>query len=305
MEIEARVIAAALDSMKISSLDDTPPQDILPPSLVHATAKAQQKFLKDLAFKVVDTYIVNETNINSLMEKLQKERRVDSSVLANGRFGCRFPGCTKSFAFDGKRRITHEKTHGLHSQHTASLIPSTVAKVKDDVRNYQLALLEYGMLFLNFSDAISEADGQRILRCWKFFLMFLKVDGAHSREYALEGLHLISQVYAILSPKDAHRLIWNRSVKAKYGMGGNIPLDLALEHYNRVLKEVIKKMDPNASNKIAISRFCKSISINKQLMDNFDLDCKVLKQSGLHIQKKCVGDLHNIVKELVVNNAFN
>ena len=110
--------------------------------------------------------------------------------------------------------------------------------------------------------------------------MFLKVNGAHSRKYALEGLHLISQVYAILSPMDAHRLIWSRSVNAKYGMGGNIPLDLALEHYNTVLKEVIKKMGPNASNKTAIARFCKSISINKQLMDNFDLDCKVLKQSG-------------------------
>lgn len=49
------------------------------------------------------------------------------------------------------------------------------------------------------------------------------------------------QIYALLSPRDAHRLIWNRSVKAKSGLGGNIPLDLALEHYNRVLKQVIKK----------------------------------------------------------------
>ena len=109
-----------------------------------------------------------------------------------------------------------------------------IASAKDDIRNYQLALLEYGMLFLNFSDAISEADGQRVLRCWKFFLMFLKMDGAQSRNYALEGLHLLSQVYTILSPRDAHRLIWNRSVKVKHGMGGNIPLDLALEHYNSV-----------------------------------------------------------------------
>ena len=65
-----------------------------------------------------------------------------------------------------------------------------------------------------------------------------------SRKYALEGLHLLLQFHTILSPRDAHRLIWNRSVKAKHGMGGNIPLDLALEHYNRVLKEVIKKMGP-------------------------------------------------------------
>ena len=288
MEIESRVLAATLDFMQITSLDDTPSEVILPPSLVDSTAPVQQKFLKDLACKIVDTYIINEENINALKEKLKKERSIDTGLLANGRFGCRFPGCTKSFTFDGKSRIAHEKTHGMHSHPSALPIPTSVASVKDDVRNYQLALLEYGMLFMNFTDAISEADGLRILRCWKFFLMFMKMDGAQSRKYALEGLHLLSQFYTIL----------------KHGMGGNIPLDLALEHYNRVLKEVIKKMRPNASNKTAISRFCKSISINKQLMDNFDLDCKVLKQSGLHIQKKCLGDLNKIVNELVVNNAF-
>ena len=53
--------------------------------------------------------------------------------------------------------------------------------------------------------------------------MFMKMNRAQSRKCALEGLHLLSQVYTILSPQDAHRLIWNRSVKAKYGMGGNIP----------------------------------------------------------------------------------
>ena len=155
----------------------------------------------------------------------------------------RFPGCRKSFACNGKRSFLHEKTRELHP----SVKPSTfLPVVKDDVRNYQSALLEYGMLYLNFSDAISEGDGLRILRCWKFFLMFLKADGARSRKYAIEGLHLISKYYAILSPRDAHRLIWNRFIKAKPGLGGNIPLDLALEHYNRVLKEVIKKMGPNA-----------------------------------------------------------
>ena len=82
---------------------------------------------------------------------------------------------------------------------------------------------------------VSEGDGQRIIRCWKFFLLFLKGDGQRSCKYALEGLNIMCQIYALLSPRDAHRLIWNRSVKAKSEMGGNIPLDLALEHFNRVL----------------------------------------------------------------------
>ena len=71
-----------------------------------------------------------------------------------------------------------------------------------------------------------------------------------------------------------------------------------------MLKEVIKKMGPNASNETAITRFCKSISINKQLMDNFDHDCKVLKESGLHVAKTNISDLTKIDKELVANNAF-
>lgn len=87
-------------------------------------------------------------------------------------------------------------------------------------------------------------------------------------------------------------------------MGGNIPLDLALEHYNRVLKEVIKKMGPNASNEKAVNRFCKAIGVTKQLMDNFDLDCQLLKRSGHHVAKKAIGDLKKVVEELVKCNAF-
>jgi hypothetical protein len=71
------------------------------------------------------------------------------------------------------------------------------------------------------------------------------------------------QIYVLLSPRDAHWLIWNLSVKARHGLGGNIALDLAVEHYNRVLKEVIKNMGPNASNKKAVNCFCKSITVTK------------------------------------------
>ena len=161
------------------------------------------------------------------------------------------------------------------------------------------------MLFRNFSDTVSEGDGQRIIRCWKFFLLFLKRDGQRSCKYALElGLNIMSQIYALLSPRDAHRLIWNRSVKAKGGIGGNIPLDLALEHFNRVLKQLIKNMGPNASNEKAVNRFAKAMGVTKQLMDNFDLDCKVLKRAGHHVAKATTCDLKKVVAELVKNDVF-
>ena len=97
--------------------------------------------------------------MNALKEKLKKDRSIDTGLPANGRFSCRFPGCTKSFTFYGKSPIAHEKTYGMHSQPSALPISTSVANVKDDVRNYQFGLLEYGMLFMNFTGAISEADG--------------------------------------------------------------------------------------------------------------------------------------------------
>ena len=63
--------------MQITSLDDSPSEDVLRSSLHNSPAPVQQKFLKDLAFNVVDTYIMNEANLNDLKEKLQKERSID------------------------------------------------------------------------------------------------------------------------------------------------------------------------------------------------------------------------------------
>ena len=99
-------------------------------------------------------------------------------------------------------------------------------------------------------------------------------------------------------PQRCSSLVWNHSVKAKYGAGGNIPLDLALEHYYRVLKEVIKRMGPNASNEKAVNRFCKAIPTNKELMDNFDYICKVLRRSGKHVKTVASNDFIKIVEEL-------
>ena len=93
-------------------------------------------------------------------------------------------------------------------------------------------------------------------------------------------------------------------MKAKNGIGGIIPLDLALEHYNRVLKQIIKNMGPNASNEKAVNRFAKAIGVTKLLMDNFDLDCKVLKRAGKHVTKAATCDQKKVIDELVKFDVF-
>ena len=187
--------------------------------------------------KVVDHFVVRDGRNEKLIrrQRYQDLLRSNNPMTEDGRFMCRFRGCGKTWCHNGKRRLEHEKSHGLHQDAELEAAKEDSEK-SDDMFNYQTSLLDIGLILLNFFDAVSEGDGKRVFRCWKFMLLYLKNDGSRSRKYALEGLYLICQFHAILSPRDANRLIWNRFHKGKYGMGGNIPLDLALEHYNNTIK---------------------------------------------------------------------
>lgn len=205
----------------------------------------------------------------------------------------------KTFKFDGKQTREHEKTHGLHKE-----VSHTANQIDDDMYAYQCSLLDIGMVIKNFFDAVSEGDGLRVVRCWKFMLQYLRQDGASSRKYALEALYLLFQSYAILPERAAHHLIWNRFNKNKRGHGGNIPLDLALEHFNNLLKSVVRNLGPNATNTAVIDRYCKALTVNKRLLENFDRSCNVIKRSGKHVKANLSGDIKRVVDELIKNDAL-
>ena len=103
----------------------------------------------------------------------------------------------------------------LPSSTSSGSTPSTVgAEVKDDIfsHNCTCGLLTDGFLFLNFLDAIGEGDGMRIMRQYKYIMLYCKADQTHSTKYALECLYQFFLVYALLSPRDSERFMWNRSV---------------------------------------------------------------------------------------------
>ena len=84
----------------------------------------------------------------------------------------------KTYKHDGKARRDHEATHGLCN--SAVNTTETANMTNDDMLNYQHSLLETGLLLQNFYDSASEGDGPRVLRCWKFFLPYLRNDGSGS-----------------------------------------------------------------------------------------------------------------------------
>lgn len=80
---------------------------------------------------------------------------------------------------------------------------------QDTMYNYACTRLSFGLFIRNFDDAVKEGDGQRIVRCWKFLMLIFKAHG-HPK-YALAAFQMQANILALLTPREAHQLMWNRN----------------------------------------------------------------------------------------------
>ena len=132
-----------------------------------------------------------------------------------------------------------ESTNSSNTAESTSEEQTTPAEQQiDDRYNYATARLNFGMTVFNFDDAVKEGDGERILRCWKFFMLIFR--GYKHIKYAFAALQLLFFSTCLLSKRLCHFLKWNRTVNSKRGKGHNISLDLRLKHLNNLLKEMLK-----------------------------------------------------------------
>ena len=182
-------------------------------------------------------------------------------------------------------------------------VDPVLAEESHDVFNYQCNLLNHGLLYANFRDAISEGDGERTIRCWKFLLLHFYADGSSSTKYGLEALFLQFQQQALLSPRQAYLQKCNRSVNRHSSPGKNVPYDLDLQHDNNHLKEAMRKLGPNISES-SVSRICGSLKIARETIENISRECHVMKRSGKHFVASAKKDYGKLVENLIYNKAF-
>jgi len=155
MELEARIIAATLKVLGMQSIDDKPTENKYSGN---DNTKTKKDYLRTIATKVVDTYIIDQERNQYMAESVRAIQQQEEQPNAEGRFLCRFPGCEKTFANTGKRRKDHEASHSppFVAEPPYSQVLKPVSKEKDDdMFNYQRALLDYGMIILNCFDAIA------------------------------------------------------------------------------------------------------------------------------------------------------
>ena len=140
-------------------------------------------------------------------------------------------------------------------------------KHKDKVHRYAVELMTLGMLWHNFYDSVKEADGNRLIRNWKFNLLIFKA--ARRKNYSKEALNLLLQVNYLLSPRESAQLKWCQCINTSGRQGTNISMDLYLEHLNRRLKTTLHNVGSNITDN-SVNLAAESIAIVQHVCEQFE-----------------------------------
>ena len=170
----------------------------------------------------------------------------------------------------------------------------------DKVFNYGRVMCHFASLLIEFIDACREVDGKRVIRCWRLFLPHFYA--ARRTKYALEALNIQIQL-KVLSPQLSHELTWSRLVNTYGGLGNNISCDLANEHINKHVKEIVANMGPNFSEE-ALKRAAGSVTYVDKISHMYDKNSSVPTNPSRHSTKSSGKDIELVVKTVLKCNIL-
>lgn len=175
-------------------------------------------------------------------------------------------------------------------------------KVHDGVHAYACEVLILGLLVKEFNDAINEGDGDRIVRCWRYFLLLFKANGR--KNYSVEAFNLLAQHDFLLSPRLAKQLAWNRTINTHGYSGKNISADLHMEHLNRLAKDALLSLGSNIQDE-AVERIGKCLRQTMKVLKIYDYENGIKEPSASHSKRSYKKDMQKLIQQLMdSSNVF-
>lgn len=171
----------------------------------------------------------------------------------------------------------------------------------DGIFEYTIQLLRMASFFMEFADGIREGDGHRVLRCWKYMLVMFSASG--NRNYACEAANLLLQYNYTMSPRQSAQLLWSRFINTQGLPGRNIPVDLHMEHLNKLAKDAINILGSNKSES-AIQRVGRAIGTLSPVLSNFDSENKITSTSSKQNRPHAHKDIVIVIDELRKAKCF-
>ena len=171
----------------------------------------------------------------------------------------------------------------------------TVSKDKDHVRAYAKEVVSLGLLLMEFIDAIREGDGDRIIRCWRYFLPLFKC--SDRTNYSVEAFNLLFEYEYAFTERMKQHLKWERTINATGRPGRNVPMDLHMEHINKHCKQAMGSLGSNIGEK-SVGRIGKSIGELMKVTQQFDSDNNIHEDIGRHPKRTVEMDMNKLLLEL-------
>ncbi|XP_033758314.1 uncharacterized protein LOC117340625 [Pecten maximus] len=216
---------------------------------------------------------------------------------------CRY--CGKKYT-QGQGLRKHE--HKIHDhpdpRFETNSEPTTSISTQDEdhILNYTKRVLLIGLLQRNHNDAISMGDCAHMMLVNQYLCLLYKLSGCP--KYAFGILETICQSKILLSPRLAHRLVWNRTVNHRRKIDSNLPNDLDLEHCNKVFKDEAHSFRGVFTDK-TISRVSRSALATHFIVKNFDKETETHSPSGVHKKADLAQDVNVIVMQLLQQNVYD
>jgi len=173
---------------------------------------------------------------------------------------------------------------------------------KDHVFEYSKELMSLGLLLMEFNDSIREGDGERILRCWRFFLPLFKACGRSN--YAIEAFNLLFQYEYVFTSRMNQQLLWDRTVNIHGRQGKNVSMDLHMEHINRACKEAMGYTGSGIGDNV-VERIGKSIHGLMKIGRQFDEENNVPQLSGKRSRRSALADMTKLIPQLREGRVFH
>ena len=160
---------------------------------------------------------------------------------------------------------------------------------------YTKEVITLGLFYIEFANSIKEGDGNRIIRCWRYFLLVFK--SARRDKYPVEAFNLLVQFHFIFTERMKMQLLWSRTINVHGKKGKNVAMDMHMEHLNRECKGAIGHLQASINEK-SVERVGKSLKKFTDITQNFDKCTGVAVHSGYHSKKKKATDLNKVIAQL-------
>ena len=268
---DADIIAAAFHFFDMESFEDAPSKHGFSDTMASRVAVVKQRHLTSTVRQFLNQYVLEKglysAHLQNINSHYEWEAAVNGQALtANGRYPCRYAGCQHTFKHDGVCRRRHDMSHEpppdvINEPALIDTVPDPMAgdsKMKNDEYDYHCCFMNMAWLLRNFADAGREGEVERLVRCIKFFVVHFFQDRSGSTKYCLKALYHMFQVNAPLTLREAQRMVWNRTVNNKGGLGNNVFMDLDLEHDNQGLKDIKGVLGANISE-TSVTRICTAL----------------------------------------------